>query len=116
MVVHKHQMVLTRHNHNVKQHVVKTLSIIGIGHKEVNQTLVRNSIICSVQWAQQTQMGLPPGHTFYRAMWVKVTDSKLEKPFVPDGAPFPFNNDGSFLHNDNKYWMEHIFTIFDEEE
>ena len=69
-----------------------------------------------VQWAQQTQKGLPPGHTFYRAMWVKVTDSKLEKPFVPDGAPFPFNNDGSFLHNDNKYWMEHIFTIFDEEE
>ncbi len=69
-----------------------------------------------VQWAQQTQMTLPPGHTFYRAMWVKVTDSKLRNPFVPEGAPFPFNNDGSFLHNDNKFWMEHIFTIFDEEE
>ena len=38
-----------------------------------------------VQWAQQTQLGLPPGHTFYRAMWVKVTVSKdIHLPYFID--------------------------------
>ena len=69
-----------------------------------------------VQWAQQTQRTLPPGHKFHKAMWVKVVNAKLEVPFVPENLPFPIKPDGSFLMNDDKYWMEHIFTIYDEEE
>jgi|TARA_B100001758_G_C18342238_1_gene574984 hypothetical protein len=69
-----------------------------------------------VQWAQQTQLSLPPGHSFHRAMWVKIVDSKLETPFLPENIPFPISEDGSFVIHDNKYWMEHIFTIYDQEE
>ncbi len=66
-----------------------------------------------VQWAQQQQYALPPGHTFHRAMWVKVSESRLKEPFVPEQLPFPLAEDGSFLLNENKYWLEHIFTIYD---
>jgi hypothetical protein len=74
-----------------------------------------------VQWAQQQEFGLPPGHHFHRAMWVKVTDSRLKEPFIPDRVPFQVNNDGSVMLNNDKFWLDHIFTLYadgknDEEE
>ncbi len=74
-----------------------------------------------VQWAQQQQIALPPGHHFHRAMWVKVSDSRLKEPFIPDRVPFKINNDGSVMMNNDKFWLDHIFTLYadgktDEEE
>jgi len=65
-----------------------------------------------VQWAEKQQMALPPGHSFYRAMWVKVTDSRLKEPFIPDKVPFKVNKDGSIMLNDDKFWLDHIFTLY----
>ena len=65
-----------------------------------------------VQWAEKQQMALPPGHSFYRAMWVKVTDSRLKEPFIPDKVPFTVNKDGSIMLNDDKFWLDHIFTLY----
>ena len=69
-----------------------------------------------VQWAQQQQLILPPGHTFHRAMWVKVSESRLKEPFIPKHLPFKLSVDGAFLLNGNKFWLEHIFTIYDTDE
>lgn len=68
-----------------------------------------------VQWAQQQQLALPPGHSFYRAMWVKVTDSRLKEPFIPDKVPFKINKDGSVMLNDDKFWLDHIFTLYGDD-
>ena len=69
-----------------------------------------------VQWAEKQQMALPPGHSFYRAMWVKVTDSRLKEPFIPDKVPFKVNKDGSIMLNDDKFWLDHIFTLYGDNE
>ena len=69
-----------------------------------------------VQWAEQQQLSLPPGHIFYRAMWVKVTDSRLKEPFIPDRIPFQVNTDGSIMLNDDKFWLDHIFTLYATED
>jgi len=87
-------------------------NMAGMIIKESNERTLDNY----VQWAQKTQLTLPPGHKFHRAMWVKVVNAKLDTPFVPENLPFPIKPDGSFMMNDHKYWMEHIFTIYDEEE
>ena len=65
-----------------------------------------------VQWAQQQEVSLPPGHFFHRAMWVKVSDSKLKEPFIPDKVTFPINEDGSVVMYDDKFWLDHIFTLY----
>jgi len=54
-------------------------------------------------------------------MWVKVSDSRLKEPFIPDRVPFKINNDGSVMMNNDKFWLDHIFTLYadgktDEEE
>ena len=69
-----------------------------------------------VQWAQQQQLALPIGHTFFRAMWVKVTDSRLKEPFIPDRIPFQVNKDGSVMLNDDKFWLDHIFTLWGDDD
>ena len=86
----------------------------GLAGMLVNESRER-SIDNYVQWAQQQQLALPPGHSFYRAMWVKVTDSRLKEPFIPDKVPFKINKDGSVMLNDDKFWLDHIFTLYGDD-
>ena len=85
----------------------------GMAGMMVKETRERN-LDDYVQWAQQQQVALPPGHTFYRAMWVKVSDSNLKEPFIPTNVPFQFNADNSVMLGDEKWWLDHIFTLYSD--
>jgi len=65
-----------------------------------------------VQWAKSQQMILPPGHDFHRAMWVKLNDTKIESPFVPENVPFKVYPDGGVALGQSKWWLNHIFTLY----
>lgn len=85
--------------------------LAGMMVKETRERTIDNY----VQWAQQQQIALPPGHSFYRAMWVKVSDSRLHKPFIPDKVPFQVNADQSIMLGEEKWWLDHIFTLYSDD-
>tara|TARA_B100001094_G_scaffold105687_1_gene101842 strand:- start:1053 stop:1397 length:345 start_codon:yes stop_codon:yes gene_type:complete len=67
-----------------------------------------------VQWAKSQQITLPPGHDFHRAMWVKLNDTKIESPFVPENVPFKIYPDGGVALGQSKWWLNHIFTLYSD--
>mgnify|MGYP001192076252 FL=1 len=65
-----------------------------------------------VQWAKKQQITLPPGHIFHRALWVRLTGSRPETPFIPTEVPFTVDNNGSVSFGKHKFWLNHIFTLY----
>ena len=66
-----------------------------------------------VQWAKNMQKDLEfSGHTFHRAMWVKLNDTKIESLFVPENVPFKVYPDGAVALGEAKWWLNHIFTLY----
>lgn len=97
--------------------------IAGFPVKFHSQTSLDNY----VEWAQDQSESLPSGHVFHQAIWVKIAESRLKDPYIPQNLTNGINSDGSIMVDDDKWWLEHIFTLesgykdqlsylFDEEE
>ena len=84
-------------------------NMAGMMVKESHERSIDNY----VQWAKNMQKDLEfSGHTFHRAMWVKLNDTKIESPFVPEKVPFKIYPDGAVALGEAKWWLNHIFTLY----
>jgi hypothetical protein len=84
-------------------------NMAGMMVKESHERSIDNY----VQWAKNLQRDMEiTGHSFHRAMWVKLNDMKIESPFVPEKVPFKVYPDGAVALGEAKWWLNHIFTLY----